>query len=221
MLEQIITAYNEAIFDTDRDRAISVIRDAESRGVSPEDIVFKIVFPAMDLMVKSISENYDANLAQHFLTAQIADVITNEMVAKFKSAPTVTGRVVIGTSYGDMHGLGKKIVIGCLKAHMIEVNDLGLNVRPEKYVDEAVAYNADVIGISAMMVHTARSENGCLRVREILRERSLEDKIKLVVGGAAFRFDHNLYKTVHADAWAEDAITGCKVIGELIKEVRK
>ncbi len=57
MLEQIITAYNEAIFDTDRDRAISVIRDAEARGVSPEDIVFKIVFPAMDLMVKSISEN--------------------------------------------------------------------------------------------------------------------------------------------------------------------
>jgi len=221
MLEQVIAEYNEAIFDTDRDRALKIVHDAEMRGVSPEDIVFKVVLPAMDLMVKSISENLDTNLAQHFMTAQIADAVTAEMIVKFKMAPEITGRMVIGTAYGDMHSLGKRIVMGCLSARMVDVKDLGVNVQPERFVDEALAHNAEVIGISAMMAHTARGENGCLRVREVLKERGLEDRIRIIVGGAPFRFDQDLYQKIRADAWAEDAITAGRVIQDLIREVRK
>lgn len=219
-LEAVIAAYNEAIFDTDRDRALEVVHDAEARGVSPEDIVFHIVLPAMDLMVKSISENFDANLAQHFMTAQIADAVTAEMVAKFKKSPQVKGVAVIGTATGDMHSLGKRIVIGCLKARMIEVHDLGVNVPPERFVDEAVSRNAEVIGISSMMVHTARGANGCLGVRRILQERGLEHRLRVIVGGAPFRFDAELYKTIRADACATDAVTAAKLIEDLIAEVR-
>ena len=221
MLEEFINAYNEAIFDTDRDRALRVVHDAEAQGVSPEDIVFHIVLPAMDLMVKSISENFDANLAQHFLTAQIADAVTSEMMKKFSKAPEIKGRVVIGTAAGDMHALGKRIVIGCLKARMIEVHDLGLNVSAERFVDEAVDHNAEIIGISAMMVHTARGEDGCIRVREILRNRGLEQRMRIIVGGAPFRFDKDLYKTIKADAWAEDGVAAGAVVESLIREVQR
>ncbi len=219
MLQQIIKSYNEAIFDTDRERALEVIHAAVKQGVSPEDVVFKIVIPAIEQMVKSISEDFDANLAQHFMTAQIAAEVTEEMLAHFKTPPKSVGTVVIGTAEGDLHSLGKRIVMGCLKAQMIEVFDLGVNVPPERFVDEAVARDARVIGISAMMAHTARGENGCLRVRQILQERGLTGKIKIVVGGAPFRFDHELYRIVQADAWAEDGITAGKIITELIREV--
>lgn len=218
MLKQIITAYNEAIFDTDREQALQVIHSAVARGVSPEDVVFKIVIPAIEQMVKSISEDFDANLAQHFLTSQIAAEVTEEMLARFKRTPVSAGRVVMGTTEGDLHSLGKKIVIGCLKAQMIEVTDLGVNVSPEHFVDSAVANNAQIIGISAMMAHTARGESGCLRVRQLLRERKLESKIKIMIGGAPFRFDHELYRTVQADAWAEDGISAGKIIARLIQE---
>lgn len=220
MLEEIIKAYNEAIFDTDREQALKVIHDAVALGVSPEDVVFKIVIPAIEQMVKSISEDYDANLAQHFMTSQIAAEVTEEMLARFKTAPEVVGRVVIGTAEGDLHSLGKRIVIGCLKAQMIEVVDLGVNVPPERFVDEAIANNAQVIGISAMMAHTARGENGCLSVRQLLKERGMEEKIKIIVGGAPFRFDHDLYRVVQADAWAEDGISAGKIIADLIREVK-
>lgn len=220
MLEEIIKEYNEAIFDTDRERALEVIQAAVARGVSPEDVVFKIVIPAIEQMVKSISEDFDANLAQHFMTSQIAAEVTEEMLARFKAAPEVMGRVVIGTAEGDLHSLGKRIVMGCLKAQMIDVIDLGVNVPPERFVDEAVLHDAGVIGISAMMVHTARGENGCLRVRQLLRERGLEGKIKIIVGGAPFRFDHELYREVQADAWAEDGITAGKIIEKLVREVQ-
>ena len=221
MFAQVIKAYNEAIFDTDRERALKVIHDAVDKGVSPEDIVFKVVIPAIELMIKSISESFDASLAQHFLTSQIAANVVEEMIPKFKKTPEVVGHVVIGTSQGDFHGLGKRIVIGCLNALMINVTDLGLNVPPERFVDEAVAHDAQVIGISSMMVHTARGENGCLKVRRILKERGLEGKIKIIVGGAPYRYDGNLYRIVQADSWAEDGITAGKVIAGLIKEARK
>ena len=216
LLEDLINLYSEAIFDTDRDRALSIVRDAERKGVSPEEIVFKVVLPAMDAMMKSVSEDSLANLAQHFITAQIADSVTAEMIPKFKQAPVATGRVVIGTAAGDMHTLGKRMVIGCLRAHLLDVKDLGINVRAEQFVDEAVAYQASVIAISAMMVHTARGENGCLRVRKILQDRGLEASIRIIVGGAPFRFDPELYKIVRADACGDDAIIGAELFAVLV-----
>ncbi len=221
MLEDVVTAYNEAIFDTDRDKALEIIHDAVDSGASPEDIIFKVVIPAIEQMVKSISENFDANLAQHFMTSQIATEVTEEMIAKFKTAPTVVGHIVIGSAEGDLHSLGKRIVIGCLKALMIGVTDLDVNVPPERFVDEAIAHKANVIGISAMMVHTARGENGCIKVRQILKDRGLEEKIKIIVGGAPYRYDPELYKVVQADAYADDGITAGKMIADLIKETQK
>ena len=219
-LEQLITAYNEAVFDTDRDKALEIIHAAVNNGVSPEEIVFEVVIPAIEQAVNAIGGKYELNLAQHFMISQIAAEVTEEMVPRFKTSPQVIGKIVIGTAQGDLHSLGKRIVTGCLKAQMIAYTDLGVNVPPERFVDEAVACQAQVIGISAMMVHTARGENGCLRVRQILKTRGLEDKIKVIVGGAPYRFDHQLYKIVQADAWAEDGITAGKVIADLIKEAR-
>jgi len=83
---------------------------------------------------------------------------------------------------------------------MVEVADLGLNGEPGRFVDEAIARDAQVICISAMMMHTARGANGCRRVRQILRERALEGRIKIAVGGAPFRFDPELYRIVEADS---------------------
>ena len=220
VLEQVLKAYIEAIYDTNRDQALQVVRDAVAHGISPEDIVFKVVSPSLEMMVRAISETDSANLAQHFIASQIAADVTEEMTARFRQAPPLAGSVVIGTSSGDFHGLGKRIVIGCLKAIIIEVADLGVNVPPERFVDEAVERGAHVIGISSMMVHTARSENGCLGVRRILRERGLEDRIRIIVGGAPYRFDPELYRAVQADAWAENGIAAGEAISRLIAEVK-
>jgi methylmalonyl-CoA mutase cobalamin-binding domain/chain len=220
MLDDVIRAYDQALYDTDRTRALEIVHDALGQGVTPEDVVFKVVVPAMDRMIESMSESGQANLAQHYVTAQISDAVVSEMIPRFAQAPSTAGRVVIGSAEGDLHSLGKRIVIGCLRARMIDVTDLGVNVSPERLVDEAVARNAPVIGISAMMVHTARGENGCLGVRRLLKERGLEDRIRIVVGGAPYRYDPELYKKVGADAWADDGVSAGAVITELVKEAR-
>lgn len=220
MLDDVIKDYSEAVYNTDRIKALAVVEQALSQGISPEDVVFKVVIPSLDLMIQAINEGFDTNLAQHFMTAHIAADVTEKMLALFKTPPELVGRVVIGTAAGDLHTLGKRIVTGCLKAQMIDVIDLGINVTAERFVDAAVAANAQVIAVSAMMVHTARGENGALKVRRLLQERHLEDRIRLVVGGAPFRYDPNLYKMVQADAWAENGVSAAKVILDFIKEAK-
>jgi methanogenic corrinoid protein MtbC1 len=220
MLDAIIKAYNEAVFETDKAAAFAVVNAALADGMTAEEIVFKVVIPAVEEMMSNITKDPDANLAQHFMTAQIAAEVTEKMLLKFEHPPEIIGRVVIGTARGDLHSLGKRIVMGCLKALMVDVTDLGVNVPAEKFVDEAIARDAQVIAVSAMMVHTATGEGGARRVRQILQERGLEKRFKLVVGGAPYRFDNELYKTVGADGWASDGVNAGRVIIDLIKEVK-
>lgn len=221
MLEDVIAAYHEAVLDTDRDRALAIASQAVAEGISPQDIIFKVVLPPIEAMMESAGHPLGVSLAQHFVASQIAGTVTEAMLAKFTMPPPCLGHVVIGTSQGDFHGLGKRIVTGCLRAQMIGVTDLGLNVAPEQFVDTAVAEEAEVIAISSMMVHTARGAGGCRGVRRLLQERALDSRIKIIVGGAPYRFDAGLYRVVEADAWAENALAAGKVISALIREVRK
>jgi len=220
MFETYIKDYNEAVFEIDKELALEVVETAIQNGVTPEQVVFNIIIPSIEEMMAVIAENADTNLAQHFMTAQIAAEITEKMLAKFTTPPEVVGRIIIGTAYGDLHSLGKRIVMGCLKSMMVEVVDLGVNIKAEDFVDAAVAQDAQVIAISSMMVHTATGEDGSIKVRALLKERNLENKIKLVVGGAPYRFDHELYTKVGADKWAADGVTAAKIIKQLILEVK-
>ncbi|MFI5180385.1 MAG: B12-binding domain-containing protein [Thermoanaerobaculia bacterium] len=221
MLDDVLASYHAALIDTDRRRAFEVVHEALDRGVTPEEIVFSVVIPAIDLTTKKVREDGELSLAQQIMGSQIGAAIVEEMVPRFSKKPEVVGRIVLGTSAGDFHGLGKRIVAGCLKARMIDVSDLGLNVTAERFVDEALTRDAHVIGISSMMVHTARGENGARKVRQILKQRGLEEKLRIIVGGAAYRWDHDLYKSVEADAWAENGILAGDVVCSLIREVRK
>lgn len=221
MLDRIVKAYNEAVFETDKEAAFAVVDAALAAGLSAEEVVFKVVIPAVEEMMSNITKDPDANLAQHFMTAQIAAEVTEKMLLKFEHPPEIIGRVVIGTAHGDLHSLGKRIVMGCLKALMVDVVDLGVNVPAERFVDAAVAEKAQIIAISAMMVHTATGDNGAAKVRRLLHERGLEGQIRLVVGGAPYRFDDGLYKTVGADAWAADGVNAGRVIVDLIKGLKQ
>lgn len=217
MICRIIDEYNEAVFDTDREAAFRVVNGALASGLKPEEVVFDVVIPAIEAMMSRIARDPDTNLAQHFMTAQIAAEVTQQMLEHFERPPQIIGRVVIGTAQGDLHSLGKRIVAGCLKALMVEVTDLGVNVSADHFVDEALARQAPVIAVSAMMVHTATGEHGAQKVRQILKERGLGGQIQLVVGGAPYRFDTGLYRAVGADAWAADGVTAGRVITELLK----
>jgi methanogenic corrinoid protein MtbC1 len=217
--QTFLDAYINALFDTDKEAALQIIQSALDADAPPESVVFDVVVPGLEQMIGGMINDNHVTLSQHFLAAQIADEVVDRLLPMFTGTPEVSGRVVIGSSFGDFHGLGKKIVIGCLRARMFQVKDLGINVAPEKFVEEAISYDADVIAISAMMMHTANSEQGAKKVRQLLQAGDLEDRFKIIVGGAPYRFHEKMYLDVGADAWANSAAEAPDVISRLVKEV--
>jgi 5-methyltetrahydrofolate--homocysteine methyltransferase len=218
--QRSLDAYLKALFDTDKVAALRIIQEALDSGVSPEQVIFEVVIPGMERMIGGMISDNMVTLSQHFLASQIAEEMTDTLIPLFTTTPDVQGYVVIGTSHGDFHGLGKKIVTGCLKARMFQVADLGINVAPERFVEAALSTNAQVIGISSMMIHTATSESGPKRVRQLLKEQGLEEKLRVIVGGAPYRFHDNLFREVGADAWADTAAEAPAVVARLVQEVR-
>jgi len=217
----ILDDYLKALFDTDKTGALQIVQQALDSGITPESVIFDVVVPGMEQMVGGmISPDTLITLSQHFLASQIAEEVTDRLIPLFALVPEVQGSVVIGTSHGDFHGLGKKIVIGCLRARMFQVTDLGINVAPELFIETALAQKAEVIGISSMMVHTATGPRGPKRVRELMQQQGLEEKLRLVVGGAPYRFHDNLFREVGADAWADTAANAPAVVARLVQEVR-
>lgn len=219
-LNNSIQNYMDAILDAEDQIARDLVHNALALGHSPRELVEEWILPAMDLMIHEFNHNLDQNLAQHYLIARISEELCTELFALYPNRPIPKGKVVFGTSFGDLHTLGKRIVSGCLRARQIEVIDLGVNLMPETFVDQALAHHAQVIAISSMMSHTARSPMGCLGVREILRQRQLESQIKIVVGGAPFRFDPELYLKIGADAYADNALEASQIIDQMIEELK-
>jgi trimethylamine corrinoid protein len=211
-------AFDRAIFETDKSGARDAILSALDEGVSPESLVFEVVIPSLQVACDLGSPG--GSLAQHFMASVIACETTEDLVRRFASPPETVGRVVIGTARGDFHGLGARIVAGCLQASMIEVTDLGRDVEARRFVDEGLAHDADVICISSMMLHTALGEHGPSAVRRLLRDAGLERRLKVVVGGAPYTHDPGLWRKVGADAWADDGLAAGPVVAGLIESVR-
>lgn len=214
-----VCALDEAFKDTDLKQAHQVVRMAVAGGMPAETVLFQLVLPAVERMLRSAGEGCEVSLAQHFLTSQIASDVAGWLIPQFKTTQDSAGCVVLGTSAGDFHGLGKTIVSGCLRAHNFRVVDLGLNVSPEAFVDRALVEGASVIGISSMMVHTATGARGSRGVRSLLRSRGLEAHVRIIVGGAPYRHNPQLFRSVEADAWAEDGLAAAGTVRKLIQEV--
>jgi trimethylamine corrinoid protein len=108
------------------------------------------------------------------------------------------GVIVIGTVEGDIHDIGKGIMVTLLRVHGYEVHDLGRDVPIEEFVKKAKEVNADVIGSSAMMTTT---QIGQKKLEEALKNAGMRDKVKTMVGGAVAT-DH-WAKRIGADFFGE------------------
>jgi 5-methyltetrahydrofolate--homocysteine methyltransferase len=109
------------------------------------------------------------------------------------------GRVVLGTVQGDMHDIGKNLVSIMLRGAGFEVVDLGKDVAPERFVQAAVESNAGVIGLSALLTTTMPVMR---RVVDLAKERRLQGKVRIIVGGAPLSKDYA--GEIGADAYCFD-----------------
>ncbi len=138
--------------------------------------------------------------------------IINAVLEK-KGKKQTLGKIVIGTVEGDLHDIGKTIVVSLLRANGFDVNDLGRDVPVDRFIEEAEAFGADVIGTSALLTTTMNVQKELV---EKLEEKGLKGKYKTIVGGAPVT--ERWAKRIGADAYAADATDGVRKIKELLEK---
>ena len=124
----------------------------------------------------------------------------------------IKGRIVLGVVRGDIHEIGKNIVKLILETSGFVVKDLGYDVDPLAFIKEAEAMGADFIGASSLMTTTMPKQK---EIIELLKEKGLREKYKVVIGGAPVTQDWA--NMIGADLYCEDAKSAPGLMGKLLQ----
>jgi trimethylamine corrinoid protein len=206
------TIYEEAaaaIIGSDRAAAEAVAARALAAGIAPADIMANGFVKGIQ-EVGELFESGELFLPELMMSADAmagATAVTN--AALEGEAAAVKGRIVMGTVQGDVHDIGKAIVIAYLKANGYEVSDLGRDVPAASFIARAKEEHADVIGMSALLTTTMEEQR---KVIKTINDEGLP--FKTVVGGAPCT--QRWADQIGAHAYAEDASDGVKKIDALL-----
>lgn len=193
-LEQLSAA---VIAGMNRD-AKALTQRALDEGIKPGDLVDRALIPAMGEVGERFKNN-EIFVPEMLVAARAMKEAMNLLEPRLLAAGiTPKYTALIGTVYGDLHDIGKNLVVVMWKAAGFGVIDLGANVPPSRFVDEINAHRPQLVGLSALltttmpaMVDTVRAiRAGCLPV-------------KILVGGAPI--SQQFADEIGADGFAPDA----------------
>ncbi|MBE0478882.1 corrinoid protein [Candidatus Aerophobetes bacterium] len=121
------------------------------------------------------------------------------------------GKVVLGTVRGDLHDIGKNLVGMMLEGAGFEVIDLGVDIAPEKFIQEAKKNSAEIVGLSALLTTTMPAMKDVI---EALTKEGMRGKVKVMIGGAPVTQEYA--DEIEADGYAPDAASAADKAKELI-----
>ena len=189
----------QSILDTDDDAAKEIAQKSLEDGMDPLEMINE----GFTAGIRKMGDLFDRGevflpgllIASEAMTAAIE--ILEAALPEDKKKEKL-GVIVIGTVEGDIHDIGKGIMVTMLRVHGYEVHDLGRDIPIGEFVTKARELNADVVGSSAMMTTT---QLGQKKLEEALKEAGLRDKVTTMVGGAVAT-DH-WAKRIGADFFGE------------------
>jgi methanogenic corrinoid protein MtbC1 len=113
------------------------------------------------------------------------------------------GKVIVGTVAGDIHDIGKDIVVFMLDVNGFEVYDLGVDVPADKFVEKIKESGAPIVGLSGFLTLAFDSMKQTIGV---IQDAGLRDKVKIMIGGG--QITEEIRKYTGADAYGKDAMAG-------------
>ena len=206
--QEILAAAKKSIMDYDVEKAEQVAKEGLAAGVNPVALIEKGFVPGI-AEIGDLFDSGEVYLPELILAADAMKAGTSICEAAFPAGTTTTKKkVVMATVEGDIHDIGKSIVVSFLSANGFDVYNLGRDVSVDTFIEKAKELEPDVIGSSALLTTTMGHQE---ELEKALREAGLRDKVKTIVGGAPT--SQEWADKIGADAYAEnaaDAVTQVK-----------
>jgi 5-methyltetrahydrofolate--homocysteine methyltransferase len=201
----------EAVVNRRKDQIEGLVKGAIEKGFGIDQIINDGLIVAMEV----IGQKYTNG--QIYIPEMLASAITMkkglETIKPFFKAQSIKskGVILMGTVQGDIHDIGKNIVIMMLEGAGFEVVDLGVDVKKDKIVQQVQEIKPDILGLSALLTTTMP---GMKAVIQELEERGLRSRVKIIVGGAPV--DAAYGKKIGADGYGANAIEAVQIAKEFI-----
>jgi len=210
--EQIFKDMMDSIVNLDEETAI----DLASKAIKDNMNLIDVIEKGYAIGIQKVGELWEEGeffLPELMRGAQIMQNCLDLLIPHLQkgSEEVSRGKVVIATIEGDIHSIGKTIVGTMLRAYGYEVHDLGADVPAEKIIDAAIEKDADVIGVSALLTTTMFGQK---KIIEILKERNLLERFKVILGGAPVT--RSWVNECNADGFAENAIDAVKLVKSML-----
>jgi trimethylamine corrinoid protein len=211
--EQIIKKAIQAIIDQDKALGIELAKQVIADGEDPLELMTGAFIPGInkvgDLFGRGLLFLPELVQAADAMKA-VTDVINAALPEN--ATPEKKATVVLATVKGDVHDIGKCIVVSLMQANGFTVHDLGRDVDTDTIIEAAVKTDADIIGTSALLTTTMGQQK---TLEQALKSAGLRDRFKTMVGGAPVT--GRWAARIGADAYAEDAQDGVAKVKELLQ----
>jgi len=213
--EKIIEEAKQLIVQQNKEEAAKLAQKFISEGGAPIELLNEGFIPGINKVgdLFGRGELFLPELIKAADTMKTVTDIVNEAIAEGPDKPEAQAKVVIATVKGDVHDIGKAIVVSLMRANGFTVYDLGRDVETDTIIEEAEKVDADIIGTSALLTTTMPRQK---EIEEALKSAGLRDRFKTVVGGAPVT--PRWAARIGADAYAEDAQDGVLKVKELIAQ---
>ncbi len=202
-----------ALSEGKMDEVKRLTQEALDRGENAEVILKDGLLPSMERVGVKFKNNEifipEVLIAARAMHAGMA--ILKPILSKSTRHQAV--KVIVGTVKGDLHDIGKNLVVMMLEGGGFEVVDLGIDVSADKFVEAIRTHQPKVVGMSALLTTTMREMKNTL---EAIREAGLLSQVRTIIGGAPVT--ERFAKEIGAGGYAPDAASAVDLVKSLIAE---
>ena len=204
-----LKALADAVIKGDQSAAVQITKAALEDGTPPESVLNEGLIAGMDVVGARFKKN-EVYIPEVLIAARAMkmamEILEPELV---KAGVKPVGKFLIGTVQGDLHDIGKNLVAMMLKGAGFEVIDLGVDVGPDKFVEQVKTQGVHVVGMSALLTTTMP---GMERTIQALKEAGVSAKI--MIGGAPITQAYA--DKIGADGYAADAASAVDMVKSLV-----
>lgn len=205
------------VSDLEEQEALRVVREGLAEGVAPSAILAD-TRKALDI----VGERYEAS--EYFIpdlmyagaiAGQILDIV-KPRIQEANDQTEPVGKMLIGTVAGDIHDIGKNVMVFLLEANGFKVKDLGIDVGKEVFVEEIKSFQPDIVGLSGLLTSVFETMKETV---DAIEAAGLRDGRNIIIGGG--QVDETVKDYTGADGFAADAGVGIQQCLSWMGEARK
>ena len=214
MHEQALAAMRQSIIDGAPETAGDLAQSALTVGIEPLLAINQGYVPGMHFVGEQFAKRvmFLPDMMASAEAMRSAMRVLEPELKRLGAERPVAGTVILGTAKGDIHEIGKSLVGTMLTAHGFRVYDLGPDVSSDVFVAKAREFNADVVGVSALLTTTMRGQKSVI---EALEREGLRSRVRVIVGGAPVT--RQWAEEIGADGYSKDAVAAVTLVQNLLQ----